>query len=109
MKNTTLSNFDMANIFNVYMDDNGQSFYNLYNSLNISGEIDPSLYSEYYFTDADDWYTLAYRNYQDIRLWWIILVVNNIINPFVLPENRKIKIPNSAVVNQIISQINLLN
>lgn len=101
-----LSSFDYANIFTQYTDENNQQFFNLLQNFYIEGEIDPSLYNSYYFTEHDDWYTLAYKFYNDYRLWWVILIANNIINPFELPNNP-IKILKSNVVSEIISKIKI--
>ena len=96
----------MANIFTVYSDKDGTNFYNLYNSVNIDGDIDPTLYTEHVWTGSNDWYGLALTYYNDIRLWWIILVTNKIVNPFtnIVPGTR-LKILKGAVVSQILSQI----
>jgi hypothetical protein len=106
MKNTNLSPFDFANIFNVYTDENGLNYYNLYNSIFISDDIDPSLYDQYTIAASDNWYKLAKKYYNDIRLYWIILVANNIINPFDESiEGTTIKILKPFVVSNIISQL----
>jgi len=107
MTNNKLAAVDMANIFQTYTDEDGYEYYNLLNSIYIDGDIDASLYDEYYMTSSDNWYDLANRYYGDNRLWWTILIANNIINPFESLANTKIKILKSFVVSDIISQINL--
>lgn len=100
----------MAQIFNVYVDSNNISFYNLYNTVIIDGNIDPTLYTEYYWTDSDNWYSTSYKFYKTTRLWWIILVVNNIQNPFdEISGGTKIKILNGPTVSQILNQMVLSN
>lgn len=103
---TTLNQYDYANIFTTYVDDNGYSFYNLFNNINIDGDVDPSLYSEDYIYSHNSWYQLAYKYYGTTRLWWILLVINNVNNPFDVNPGTKIKILNKEVVTQILSQIN---
>lgn len=107
MKNNSLNQYDYANLFSIIEERDGTQFYNLYNSINISGDIDPTLYEEIIWTDSDDFYTLSHKYYDTARLWWAILVANNIINPFEdLVEGQRIKILKSAVVSQLISEIN---
>ena len=42
-----LDPYDYANIFTQYEDENGKTFFNLTNSLNIEGEIDPNVNPRY--------------------------------------------------------------
>ena len=95
----------MASIFSAYKDVNGTILYNLYNAINIDGDIDPSLYDEKYMTESDDWYTLSHKYYNTTYLWWAILVANKIDNPLE-PYVGKIKILKSGVVAEILNQMN---
>ena len=94
----------MASIFSAYKDANDITLYNLYNSVNIDGEIDPSLYTEIYITESDDWYTLSNKYYDTTYLWWVILVVNKIDNPLE-PYVGKLKILDGRVVSEILNQM----
>lgn len=102
----TLSPYNYENIFAVHEDSDGFLFYNLFNTIKIDGEIDSSLYDEYYFGANDDFYSLAYKFYNDIRLYWTILIANNIINPFDDELiGQKIKILKANVISEILKQI----
>lgn len=103
---TDLNTYDYANIFSVYTDEDGYEFFNLLNAINIEGEIDPSLYSYDIAHDFRSVYDLSKKYYGTPRLWWIILIGNNIKNPFDIKEGTRVKILNTAVVTQIVSQIN---
>lgn len=103
---TELNSYDYSNIFKTYTDENGYSFFNLLNAINIEGEIDPSLYSLDIVYDFRSIYELSTKHYGTPRLWWIILVGNNIKNPFEIKEGTRVKILNPSVVTQIVSQIN---
>jgi hypothetical protein len=106
---TTLNQYDFANIFNVYTDDNGYEFYNIFNTINIDGDIDPSLYTTHIWSGTDNFYTLSNQYYGTVRLWWAILVANNIMNPFEdIPAGKPIKILNQSVISVILSQINTI-
>lgn len=102
-----LNLYDMAGIFKTYKDENDVLFYNFYNSINISGEIDPVLYDEVYINESDNWYSLSSEYYNTTYLWWTILMVNNINNPLEFIDGpKKIKILKANVLSQILSQIN---
>lgn len=101
-----LHQFDLANIFPVYTDEDGMEFYNLFQSINIDGEIDPTLYTEHQWSGSDNFYHLSYQYYNTTRLWWVILTANNIINPFDdIPSGTKLKILKQPVISQILSQM----
>lgn len=101
-----LHNYDMANIFSVY-DDDGILFFNFNNVINLEEEIDRTLYTEHLHNLEDDWYSLSQKYYGTPRLWWTILVANNIVNPFTeIEPGTKLKILKGAVISEIITQIN---
>ena len=101
-----LNSYDYANIFNTYQTSEGYEFYNLMNSINIEGELDASLYTFDFVYDFRSWYELSNKYYGTPRLWWIILVANNITNPFSITNGQKVKILKPFAVTQIVSQIN---
>jgi len=103
---TELNTYDYSNIFSVYTTEEGYEFFNLLNAINIDGEIDPSLYSYDVAYDFRSVYELSKKHYGTPRLWWIILIGNNIKNPFDLKEGTRVKILKTPVVTQIVSQIN---
>jgi hypothetical protein len=96
-----LHEYDMANMFNIYTDETGIEFYNLFQSINIEGDIDPTLYTEHIWSGTDDYYSLSYQYYNTTRL-----VANKIINPFDdLMAGTRLKILKAPVVTQILSQM----
>ena len=102
----TLHQFDLANIFDVYTDEDGLDFYNLFQSINIEGDIDPTLYTEHSWSVTDNFYHLSYQYYNTTRLWWVILIANNIINPFDdIPPGTKLKILKQPVISQILASL----
>ena len=104
---TTLNQYDYANIFNIYTDVNGFEFYNLFNTINIEGDIDPTLYTIHLWSNTDNFYHLSDQYYGTINLWWTILIANNIINPFDdIPAGKEMKILNQSVISSILGQIN---
>jgi len=102
-----LNPYDYANLFTLYEDESGQMYFNLINDLSIEGDIDPSLYTEIFYNEDDSWYDLSYRYYGTTRLWWTILIANNIINPFKdAKTGDRIKILKKEVISDILAQIN---
>ncbi len=102
----TLHQFDFANIFNVYEDSDGFLFYNLFESINIEGDIDPNLYTEHIWSGDDNFYSLSHKYYNSTRLWWVILTANQIINPFdEITPGTKLMILKQPVVSQILSKM----
>ena len=106
----TLNPYDYANIFTLYEDDSDQLYFNLINDLSIDGDIDPALYDEIFYNQEENWYDLSYRYYGTTRLWWAILIANNIINPFQdAKTGDRIKILKKEAISEILSQINNSN
>lgn len=103
----TLSPQDYANTFNVYEDDtNGMYFYDLHRTVNIPGQLDSSVYNLYTILAEDTLPLIAWKNYQNVKMWWIICCANNIQNPFqeLIPgETLKILTPN--IVRGILNTI----
>ena len=104
---TQLNIYDYANIFTTFTDVDGYSYYDLLNNLVIQGDIDPVLYDEIFYNDNISWYELSYQYYGTTRLWWTILIANNIVNPFTdAKTGTRIKILKKEVISEILSNIN---
>lgn len=104
------SDYDYASIFRQYVDEDNQEFYNLYNNINMTDDMDSALYTEYFYNSDDTWYQLSFKFYGDIRFWWLILVANQIQNPFeILPAGTRLKIPIPQIISNILGQIRLSN
>lgn len=102
----SLNSYDYANIFTAYEDDDGLQFFNLFNTIIIDGEIDPTLYTEEFYNSADGWYALSQKHYGTYRLYWTILLANGIVNPFEdIVAGTKIKILNPSVISNILNQM----
>lgn len=104
--NLNLDYYDYANILSTYVDGDGYEFFNLMNSINIDGELDASLYIYDVAHSFTSIYDLSKKYYGTHKLWWIILVANNIQNPFEIKEGQRLKILNNSAVSEILSRIN---
>ena len=94
------------NIFNVYQDENGQYYYNLLQSVVIPNNLPAGYYDTYNVMYGDTWPYISYKNYNTPNLWWVILSVNNIIDPTSMPTpGTKIKVLKDQFVSNILSQI----
>lgn len=101
-----LNIYDYANIFNTYTTEEGYEFYNLMNSITIDGEIDASLYVFDFVNSFTSWYELSKKYYATPKLWWVILLANNLTNPFDVQSGQRVKVLKNTVVSNIVSQIN---
>lgn len=97
---------NFENIFHVYQDKNDLYFYNLLQTIHFPQNLPASYFQQYSVTYGDTWPYISYKVYGDIKLWWIIALANNIINPIEpLIPSTILKIPNVNVVSEILTQI----
>jgi hypothetical protein len=73
-------------IFKLYQTGNNQYFYNILQSLFLPDKIDKRALFYITVQQQQPWTTVSYNVYKTIELWWLILLVNNIYNPFELPS-----------------------
>ncbi len=99
---------NLENIFKVYQDVNDLYFYNLLQTVHFPQNLPDSYFIPYNITYGDTWPYISYKVYGDTRLWWIITIANNIINPIEkLEPSTVLKIPNIEVVSEILTQITI--
>jgi hypothetical protein len=96
----------LENAFQVHEDPNGFYFYNLLEKVHMP-EDEPDSYFDYYIVkDEDQWPTIAYAVYGDVKLWWLVTLANRITNPTVAPAiGAKIRIYKVDIAREIIKQI----
>lgn len=100
-----ISNYQYDTIFDIHKDESGYYYYNMYNSVHVPEDISPAYYDEHIFQIGDFWTKLSEQYYGNKKLWWVILISNNIINPLKLPEaGTKLKILKPEVVQSILLQ-----
>jgi hypothetical protein len=101
-----LPNESFENIFNVYQDENKKYYYNLLQTIQFPANLPSALFDNYLVQYGDTWPTISYKAYGDIKLWWVVALANNIINPIEgLTPNKPLKIPKPGVVEEILTQI----
>jgi len=112
MKQFDIINFknntnDLANLFNVYLDKDGNYYFNISKTLCIKqvdiNNLQPSIYNLYTVQYNDTWTNISFNFYKTIDLWWIICKFNNISDPTVSPiEGEKLIIPTLSIVSSIV-------
>lgn len=101
-----LRNENYENIFNVYTDENNQYYYNLLQTVTIPTNLPPGYFLEYSVIYGDTWPLISYKQYKTPNLWWVIVSVNNIIDPTQQPvPGTAIKTLKNRAVSIILSQI----
>jgi hypothetical protein len=92
------------NLFNVYPTAGGEYFYNITRKVNISSDISSEYCTQHVVEHGDTWTFLAYKFYNDVKLWWIICLANEIQNPCLMPTpGFAINILNVGVVQEILT------
>lgn len=103
---TQLRTSNVANIFNVYLDQNGRYFYNLLNTVVIPENIGRSLYTAVFPLPGEYLPQLSYRVYKTIDLAWLIAETNKITNMLEpLDPSTPVRILNDDVVRDILLRL----
>jgi hypothetical protein len=101
-----ISSYQYDNIFNTHIDESGLYYYNMYNSIKLPENFSKATYDIHTFREGDYWTKLASKYYGNKKLWWVILVANNIINPLKLPETgTELKILKPEAVSLILNEV----
>lgn len=103
-KLSNLSKYNYENIFKIYQDPNTYYYYNILKNINIPNDINPEYYTEENVNFDMPLTLISYKYYNTVQLWWLILAVNKIINPFIKGV-KKIKIIKNKYVDTIINNI----
>lgn len=102
----TLKQENLENIFNVYREADGHYFYNLLQTIVFPTDLPESLFEVYAVKYGDTWPFISYKAYNTPNLWWLILLANDIQDPTKIAKpGTNIRIPNTAVMQEIITQI----
>jgi len=97
------------NLFNVNVIDNKEYSYYFYNTLNkidIPEELASDVYTYVTLTHDTPWTTLAHRIYNDMTLWWLIVLINRPDYIFKAKGGLEYKIIKPEVIDFILDKIN---
>jgi len=101
-----LNSTKYENIFNIYTDVDNKYYYNLLQTIAFPDNLPNSFFIQYVVGNQDAWSLISYKMYNTIDLWWIILLANAITNPLEpLIPGTVLKIPNAAIVQDVLAQI----
>lgn len=100
--------FSFESFFRMYLTKDNQFYYNLLTAnIVIDGELDPAAYYNITITKKIPWTTIAYNEYRNLNMWWLILITNKIHNPIEFPKpGTVLKILYPRFVRYVIDQIN---
>lgn len=102
-----LNAYRYEKIFKLYQTDNNQYFYNLIQSIFLPDQLDDRAIFYYTIKQQMPWTTVSYNVYKTIELWWLILLTNNLYNPFDIPSaGTVIKVIQPAYIPDILKEIN---
>jgi hypothetical protein len=96
------------NMFIVRDDGDGVNYYDLTDDVFIDVEsLSKTDYYEYKVHFKDTCYSISKNLLDSTSLWWVILVFNDITNPFDIEKmvGQTIKIPSANVVSHILNSI----
>lgn len=103
-----LQSQNFENIFQVYTDQDDFYFYNLLQTIHFPQNLPDVFFKIHYVTYNETWPVISYKYYNTTKLWWVIALANNIINPInSITPGDPIKIPNPSIVSEILTQIAL--
>lgn len=103
-----LRNTSQLKLFNMLKDAEGNKFMNIFRSFVLNEEIlsDAVFFDTYEVTNEDWWENISYKYYGTPYLWWIVAIVNDIVNPFEeLVEGTNIKILRKQYIYVLLTDI----
>lgn len=79
-----LRNTSQLKLFNILKDTDGDKFMNIFRSFSLNEDIlaDAATFDTYEVSNDDWWENIAYEYYGNEYLWWIVALVNEVVNPF---------------------------
>jgi hypothetical protein len=90
-----MGNISQLRLFNILRDHDSTKFMNIWRSFSLSQYIttDVTFYDSYEVGSDMWWDNISYEIYGTPHLWWIVALMNNVVNPFEeLEEGTNIKI-----------------
>jgi len=93
------------NMFTVKKDEHGNMYYDLTDDVYLSKELPSMNFKNHTVRVNDDVYALSDEYFDTTNFWWVILVVNDFDDPFILKKmvGQTIKIPTKTLVSNIIN------
>lgn len=102
-----LNNVSMLQMFEI-LKESGDYFLNIFNNYIITDDIkENDNYISYFDLPEEEWWdNISYLRYDNERLWWVVAMTNDIVNPFEEMENGDtIKVIDNKLLYNIITDI----
>jgi len=80
-----INNSSQLKLFNILQDiKDDEKFMNIFRSYKLNKTVTTSIvYYELYEVDNEDWWdNISYKFYGTPNLWWIVALMNDVVNPF---------------------------
>lgn len=103
-----LKNTSLLKLFNILREPDGTKFMNVFKSYSLNDDIlaDASVYDTYEVSNNDWWENISHEIYDSVYLWWVIAMMNNVVNPFEeLEAGENIKILRSKYLYALFTDI----
>jgi hypothetical protein len=95
-------------VYNTTGNDKTFQFYNILKKIEMPTNIDSNIVDFYTVQSSIPATTISYRIYQDIRLWWLIYLLNKDVigsNIFVIPPGTQLKYIKPQFLEIVFNQI----
>lgn len=110
-----LNKYNLANLFNIYTDENYEDiyFYNICRTINFEGLAENpeddyvnNIFDYYNVTEDDTWPLISFKQYQTIELWWLVCKANGVINPTeTLEAGRVVRVFKKSYVANLLKRL----
>lgn len=103
-----LSTPSFLNLLPIELDENGDYILNIFRFYSIYDSIkNDVVYFNTYEADEDDWWeNIAYDVYNNVDLWWVTCMMNDVINPFEeIEPGKNLKILKTEAIPNLIREI----
>ena len=80
-----INNSSQLKLFNILQDiEDDERFMNIFRSYTINSRVLTTvIYYDLYEVENDDWWdNISYKFYETPNLWWVIALMNDVLNPF---------------------------
>jgi len=108
-----LSNTSQLKLFPIFLDNDRETkFLNLFRSYKLNEDVqtDVVFFGSYEVSNDEFWDDIAYKLYGIPQLWWVIALINNVVNPFEeLSDGDNIKILKEDYIYNLIKDLEELS
>ena len=103
-----LSNISYLKLFNMLQDADGTKYLNIWRSFVLNEDVtsDTVFYDTYDVSNEDWWDNISYIHYETPGFWWVVAMMNDVVNPFEeLEPGSNIKILRGEYLYQLIKEM----